>query len=177
MNLKSICLIAAAAFVSLRVALPRLTSRLGARCRLSARGRLEMGAGIIFLIKTLAEITLNGKLHSYLNRWEEGSLLCSVLGVFIGDWQSCNSWKLMFLKCWRDFSLRPFTELSDLVIAPAIPPHLSQAAESFFLIWEGDKPLSPTYLNVSLFCLAACSVQCGCSSDSTDFSSCLCWEI
>lgn len=61
MNLKSICLIAAAAFVSLRVALPRLTSRLGARCRPSARGCLEMGAGIISLIKTLCRDHLEWK--------------------------------------------------------------------------------------------------------------------
>lgn len=47
----------------------------------------------------------------------------------------------MFWKCWKGFSLQlVYQELSNLIISPEIPPDLSKAAESFLLIWEGDKP-------------------------------------
>lgn len=38
-----------------------------------------------FPSKNFQEITLNRNLHSYLNCWEEESLLCSLLYTFIGD--------------------------------------------------------------------------------------------
>ena len=120
---------------------------------------------------------MNRNLYPYLNCWEEESLLCSVLYTFIVDWQSWNSWKLMFLKCQKDFSLQLAYRTKQLDISPEIPPDLSKAVESFFLIWEKDKPLRPTCINVNLFCLVACSVCCGCLLNNTNFSAALCCEI
>lgn len=53
--------------------------------RPSGHEQWEMYLGIISLSKNFQEITLNRNLHSYLNCWEEESLLCSLLYTFIGD--------------------------------------------------------------------------------------------
>lgn len=69
----------------------------------------------------------------------------TVLYVFVVDWQSWNSWKLMFLKCREDFSLKLAYRTKQRDISPEILPDLSKAAESFLLIWEEDKPLTDMY--------------------------------
>lgn len=83
----------------------------------------------------------------------------------------------MFLKSWKYFSLQLAYRNKQLDISPEIPPDLSKAAESFFLIWEKDKPLRPTCINVNLFCLVACLVCCGCFLTNTNFNAGLCCEI
>ena len=83
----------------------------------------------------------------------------------------------MFLKCQKDFSLQLAYRTKQLSISPEIPSDLLKVAESFFLIWEEDKPLRPICVNVNLFCLVACSIWCGCFLNNTNFNAGLCFEI
>lgn len=111
--------------------------------RPSAHGYLEMGAGLISLVKALCRDHLEEKslpVFELLGR-RKAAVFCAY--TFIVDLQSWNRWKLMFLKCWKDFSLQLAYRTKELDISPEIPPDLSKAPESFLLIWEGDKPLRP----------------------------------